>query len=138
MKNAIIKAFRRLREALLPEPDREEIPFAREIISRFDKWVETKGYCNPDESMQDVSLKLGISRFELSWVSRRVYGDNFLSLRKKLRICEAERLLIHNPEAPVSLISEMVGINDRTNFRRQFQEVCGMSPQQWRDTHLRT
>lgn len=137
MKKTIKKVFRHLKEALASDPAREEIIYGREIVGKIDEWMDSKGYCRQDESMQDIALRLGVSRYELSWVSRKVYGDNFLSLRKRLRISEAARLLLEDTQAPISLIGERVGITDRTNFRRQFVEVMGKTPQEWRDIHLR-
>lgn len=137
MKKSLFYVLRHLKEIFSSNPDQDELPFGKDVIARFDKWVETKGYCRPDESMKDVSQKLGISKYELSWISTCIYGDNFLTLRKRLRIYEAARLLVEKPHLPLALIGEMVGIQDRANFRRQFEEVCGMSPQRWRESRRR-
>lgn len=85
--------------------------------------------------MQEVADNLGVSHAELSWVSRRVYGDNFLSLRKRLRLNDACRMLVEYPDLPFSVVADRVGIPDRTNFRRQFFSEFGMSPGEWREKH---
>lgn len=108
----------------------------KRAIREFDKWVEEKGYCLPDLPMAELCNSLGISRYELSWLCRSVYGDNFLTLRKKMRIREARRLLVQDPDTPFAYIGERVGIPDRTNFRRQFMEVTGQTPSEYRQSHL--
>ena len=85
------------------------------------------------QNMGDVAEKFGISKDELSWYCHSTYGCGFLSIRKELRIFEAKRIIEENPYLPLNTIGEMVGISDKTNFRRQFYEVTGETPQEWRD-----
>ena len=135
MKKLLFNSLRRFKESLAAKAVGEEFPPQKELIRKFDKWVESKGYFQSEQTMQDVADSLGVSHAELSWVCRRVYGDNFLSLRKRLRLSDACRMLVEDPEMPLSVIGECVGIPDRTNFRRQFYAEFGMSPQEWRDKH---
>ena len=58
-------------------------------------------------------------------------------LEKELRIMEAQQLLLDYPELPVATVGQMVGIDDKTNFKRQFEQIVGMSPRAWREKHLR-
>ena len=44
-------------------------------------------------------------------------------------------LLLAYPGLPVSLVGEMVGIADKSNFKRQFADLAGMSPREWRERH---
>ena len=48
---------------------------------------------------------------------------------------EAMRLLLENRETPANLIGEQVGISDKSNFRKQFKEITGCTPVQWRLKH---
>ncbi len=104
-----------------------------DIVASMDKWFREKGYCQTDQNMGDVAEQFGMSKDELSWYCHSTYGCGFLSIRKELRIYEAKRLIEENPNLPLNTIGEMVGICDKTNFRRQFFEVAGETPQQWRD-----
>ena len=61
-------------------------------------------------------------------------GMDFKTWRTNLRIEEAKRLLIENPELSTHIISEMSGFSDRSNFHRQFVKVVGCSPKQWRES----
>ncbi len=104
-----------------------------DVVASMDKWFKDKGYCQSDQSMGDVAEKFGISKDELSWYCHSTYGCGFLSIRKELRIYEAKRIIEENPFLPLNTIGEMVGISDKTNFRRQFFEVTGETPQEYRD-----
>jgi transcriptional regulator GlxA family with amidase domain len=59
-----------------------------------------------------------------------------MSWRKDLRIREARHLLLDYPDLPVSVIGEMAGIVDKSNFKRQFCQATGMTPRRWREKHL--
>mgnify|MGYP002622229865 FL=1 len=107
--------------------------FNREINEKMEKWLGEKGYVASDQKMSQVAESFGVSKDELSWYCRNTFGKSFLTLRKELRIREARRLIAENPAVPLSNIGEKVGINDKTNFRRQFYEVMGMTPQEFRD-----
>ena len=113
----------------------DKVPSEREIVEKLERWLAGKGYCIADESMSDVCRRIGLTRFELTWVSKSVYGENFLTLRKRMRIAEAARLLLEDNEEPIAVVAVRVGIPDKSNFRRQFAEVMGLTPQEWRDIH---
>lgn len=120
---------------------RQRISFGRgegrwlneEMVASMDKWLRDKGYCQPDQSMGDVAEEFGMSKDELSCFCHATYGCGFLSVRKEMRVFEARRIIEENPYLPLNSIGEMVGISDKTNFRRQFFEVTGETPQQFRD-----
>ena len=95
------------------------------------RWVADRAYCHPDQSMEAVAEELGISMEQLSYYCRSVLGVHFLTWRKQLRIAEAQRLLRADPALSLQVVGERVGITDRTNFRRQFYEVCGCLPAEW-------
>ena len=64
-----------------------------------------------------------------------MYGKNFLQWRKEIRIDEAKRLLVKDKTIPTAIIGEEVGISDKSNFKRQFREITGCTPAQWRSKH---
>lgn len=95
-------------------------------------WIREKQYLDSEDTMRDVAGKLGISVGQLAGYCRRVVGKPFLSWRKELRIREACRLIEEEPDTPLYIIGELVGIKDKSNFRRQFTEVMKTSPAAWR------
>ena len=137
MKNLKSKGFTGFKESSVTNNGIEELRNEKELIRKLDQWVYSKSYYQPEQTMQQVADSMGISHGELSWVSRRVYGDSFLSLRKRLRLIDACRMLVDYPDLPIAVIAYRVGISDRTNFRRQFFSEFGMTPQEWRKKHHR-
>lgn len=107
------------------------LPDAR-TASAIESWVKDKGYCLPDVGIDEVAARLGISRDQLSAYSVNVLKKNFLTWRKELRMEEAKRLLLVDPDRNLTRLAESLGV-DRSNFRRQFEEVTGMSIAQWCD-----
>ena len=136
MKKSMFNALQRFKEAIATDAETAALLAEREMVLKFDSWVNAKGYYRPEQSMRQVAEELGLSHSELSWVCQRVYGDSFLSLRRRLRLSDASRMLVEEMNVPISAIADRVGIPDRTNFRRQFYSEFGMTPQQWRDKHL--
>lgn len=98
----------------------------------IESWVKDKGYCLPDVGIDEVAARLGISRDQLTAYSANVLNKNFLTWRKELRMEEAKRLLFVDPDRNLTRLAESLGV-DRSNFRRQFEEVTGMSIAQWCD-----
>lgn len=99
----------------------------------LDRWLDEEGYADPDMSVADVALYVGVSTEQLEFFFRTEMHVQFRSFRKQLRIERAQLLLIESPELPVSVIGKMVGINDRSVFRRQFHEITGLYPTEWRE-----
>lgn len=98
---------------------------------KVERWIELKCWLR-DASLQQAADEALVSKECMSRYFRRVYGKGFLQWRKEARINEAKTLLLKEKEIPTAIIGEAVGINDKSNFRRQFKELTGMTPAQWR------
>ena len=103
------------------------------IRASVEAWVLDKGYTRPLTGGKEIAADIGVPPDQLKLFIRREAGVPLLTWRKQLRIREAQQLLIDCPELPVSVVGEMVGIDDKSNFRRQFTGQTGLTPQQWRD-----
>lgn len=102
-------------------------------ISRsVDAWIADKGYLKALPTVQEIADDIGVDPDMLSYLIRIRTGQTILGWRKCLRIEEAKRLLLHYPAMPVSSVAEIVGIGDRSNFKRQFTEVVRQTPEEWR------
>lgn len=88
-------------------------------------------------STREAAEELGLETAQLSFYFRFHKHTEFRIWRKEMRIRYACRLMKERPDLPVSTIGEYVGIPDRSNFRREFYEVCGMFPSEWRERHCR-
>lgn len=103
------------------------------IRRAVEAWVRTKGYIKPMATVEEIAADVGVHPDQLGSYIRRVSGQSLLSWRKSLRVAEAKFLLVEYPDLPFSSISLMVGIEDKSNFRKQFTEETGMTPRQWRE-----
>lgn len=101
---------------------------------RIDRWTKEKGWTE-DLCQEDVARKLNVRSEQLGLYFRTRTGKSFLRWRRELRVEEAKRLLMENRDMPTALVGEAVGIPDKSNFRRQFKEITGYTPAQWR--HLK-
>lgn len=120
--------LRRLLESNIPERKKTDA----KIALAFAEWLATKGYLTA-VSEEEVARGFGVSTAQLSSFCRVRMGCSFRQLRKEYRIREAKMLLRVNPELPLDVIGESVGIPDKSNFRKQFLDVVGCSPREWVD-----
>lgn len=107
------------------------------IANAVDQWVEQKSYTKPLPTLESLAADIGIPPDQLKVHIRIRARKSVLGWRKALRIREARQLLLEYPDVPISVIGEMVGIDDKSNFKRQFEQLVGMSPRAWREKHLR-
>ncbi len=85
--------------------------------------------------MAEIAEDVGVPADRLAVWVRIHTGKTLLGWRKELRIEVAKRLLLEYPDLPVSTVGLMVGIDDKSNFKRQFTEAVRLSPRQWRERH---
>jgi len=106
----------------------------RRTTAKIEKWIAGCGWTE-DTTLGGVAESLGIDKEDLSLYFRRKYRKSFLHWRKEMRIDEAKRLLLIEETIPTALIGEAVGIYDKSNFKRQFRDITGLTPAQWRSEH---
>lgn len=94
------------------------------------------------ELMQALPLSRGEAVAQLLGISgatlrRRLAdeGTSLAALKAQCRRTLAEQLLMEGRE-PLENITQMVGFTDLSTFSRAFQGWHGMSPAQWRRTHM--
>ena len=98
------------------------------------KWVKEKRYREYDKTREQIAKELNTSREMLQlYFSSRV-GVDFKTWLTRLRIEEAKRLLMDNPEMSINIVAELSGFSDRSNFHHQFTKIVGCSPKQWRES----
>ncbi len=131
MKKIYSKLLRAVLRANSKALDPVQKSINEKVAASIQKWIEDKGYCKPDQSIADVAAIMGVSEEALSYYCTSVFGERFTSVRKKLRIAEAHRLIEADPSKPLSSIAYTVGIHDKCNFRRQFYEVYACPPSHW-------
>ena len=87
-----------------------------------------------DSDCETIALDLDITREQLVWFCQEVLGTRFLSFRKRQRVAYAASLLRLHPTMPATAAGQQAGIADKSDFRRQFSEVMGMTAGQWRSS----
>ena len=102
------------------------------IARSVDTWVAGKGFLKVLPTVPAIASDIGVGPDQLSRLIRIRTGQTILGWRKCLRIDEAKSILRAYPALTLSSVASMVGIGDKSNFKRQFTEVVGMSPGEWR------
>ncbi|MCQ2174067.1 MAG: helix-turn-helix domain-containing protein [Bacteroidales bacterium] len=102
----------------------------------MDEWVRNGRYL-VEMSIGEAADELGLDHTQLAFYFRFYEHTEFRIWRKRMRIEYACRLMKERPDLPLSSIGEYVGIPDRSNFRREFYEICGMFPSEWKEQNVR-
>jgi len=108
----------------------------RRIDAAFERWVQEKGYRMPDVTIKETASRMGCKGAQLHRYCIQKMGVDFRTWRVRQRIEDAKVLLLQEPDTSASHIGRMVGIQDRSNFLRQFERLTGLSPEQWRQNEL--
>lgn len=116
----------------------EQFSLLQKVREAVDEWVIQKGYTKKMLPTQEqIADDIGVPADQLRIYIRMKTRKTVLTWRKDLRLREAQRLLLDYPELPVSVVGEMAGMDDKSNFKRQFYQATGMTPRDWREKHLR-
>lgn len=101
-------------------------------VLAFERWIETGGYLKARIKLDSVAHEIGLTSQELRQICTKHYGCSFNQKIKMLRIEQACRIISSHPETPIASIGAMVGIEDRSNFRKEFKSITGLYPQEWK------
>lgn len=82
-------------------------------------------------SLEDVATSVGISKYYLSNMFKKIQGINFSSHLNNVRI-EKAKLLLKNPQITVAQICEQVGFHDQQYFSKIFKRHTGMTVTEYR------
>ena len=130
---AKVRKARRTKETANDEATHKESEFNK-IDEALKTWVAQKKYCEYDKSRDEIARELTTTTEMLHAYFNTRKGIDFKTWRTELRIEEAKRLLLENKEISTSVIGEISGFSDRSNFHRQFVKFVGCSPKQWRES----
>ena len=137
------KEQQQVQEAEQAEPETEEevatqeetepqavLAWADKLRIDLERWVAEKHYIdsNPDK----VAKELGITKTRLNGYFAQYEQTTFREWRTQLRLKEAERILREEDDVAVSSLHELVGVSDKSNFRRSFKQFTGMTPHEYR------
>lgn len=104
-----------------------------ERLMRSDKF-----YVNPDLSLSLLASALELSNHQTSELLNQRLGVGFSQYVRQLRVDEARRQLLDQPQASVLSIALSVGFSSQSTFYAAFREQQGVTPAKYREQALRT
>lgn len=128
------KKYKQDRDGVVEQTELTD-PQLMRIERSLQKWVKEKRFKEYDKTREQIARELNTTKEMLHLYFTTKVGVDFKTWRTGLRIEEAKRLLLENPEMSINIIAELSGFSDRSNFHRQFTKIVGCSPKQWRDTY---
>lgn len=87
-------------------------------------------------SLEDVAGQVGISKYYLSNLFKKVKGINFSAYLNQVRI-ERARKLIAQPGMTVAEVCEQTGFNDQQYFSKTFKKYTGTTITEYRNIQAR-
>jgi len=106
----------------IKSPSKEHVRKMKEYIAEH--------YTEPI-TMHNVATAVFLSPSYANHCFHNECGMSIFDYITQSRIDEAKRLLLESDE-PITIISELVGYNGKTNFYLAFKKIVGMSPAQFR------
>ncbi|MBR6758210.1 MAG: AraC family transcriptional regulator [Bacteroidaceae bacterium] len=111
----------------------EQLSQCCETILKF--LCDEKRYLNPIYSLWELSREVGISARLISNSINKVLGQNFFELLNRLRVEEAQRILINSVQHSRFICIEDIyaksGFGSRSAFYMSFKKYTGFTPRQY-------
>lgn len=107
-----------------------------QLENAVNNWEKRKTFVCSDINIEFVAKELYTNRTYLSNYINTYKKKSFKEWISDLRITEAQRLLLLEPQTSVSEIGYRVGFSDKSNFTNRFSRNTGESPKKWRETRL--
>ncbi len=102
---------------------------SKKIIKLF---MEKELYLNPDVSLQELAVELGVAKYKLTKIIKDEGFDNFYVFVNHYRIEKSKKLLSEIPgNRVIESIIEESGFNSRATFYRVFKESTGLTPKEF-------
>lgn len=89
-------------------------------------------------SFQELGEKFGFTPEYLGKIFKKYSGETPSKYLTKLRMNEAKRLLLGNPDMEIQMVGELVGYKDGFYFSRVFKSYTGIQPSEFRNQGQKT
>lgn len=86
---------------------------------------------NNDISLKDLAAQMYLSPAAVSRMFQKITGENFTQYKRRIRLEQVKWELAHSGKS-VSAIALEAGYTSFTTFNRDFKDVMGMTPSQYR------
>ena len=104
------------------------------IESMLASWCDKGGYRDSTVNMPMLSVKIGISRNELSRYFENYLKSSFRIWLSDIRFKEAQRMLLEECRYSNDTISSECGFSSHAHLYKIFKAKTGFTPGQWRDS----
>lgn len=102
------------------------------IESKINQWLEHRKYLKHGITIDRLSKEIGVNRTYLSGFINTSYQTNFNTWINGLRIQESKKIIQEEEQVSLSEVADRVGFADASQFSKQFKQLEGVSPSQWR------
>jgi YesN/AraC family two-component response regulator len=104
--------------------------------NEWEKWkkdiLSSHIYRKEGITIYQISQELSMERKQLSYFINTKEKCNFNTFINRLRIEDAQKMVIEHPEYSFFEIALLVGYTDQANFSRKFKETTGVSPSEYK------
>ena len=100
--------------------------------------IEHKPFLNPILDLVTLSRLVGTNRPQLSTTLNRQTGMNFSRWLAEYRVHPLLSLVALRPDSDITALASESGFPSRTSFFRQFRQVTGLTPKQYRNVRKET
>ena len=98
---------------------------------RIAVWVKTKAYTHEQFTLEELASKLYTNKTYLSTFIKNEYDMNFSGWVASLRIDEAKRIMMKEPEKRLQEVAFECGFSSLAYFSNVFSKSEGISPSAW-------
>ena len=102
-----------------------------DIINKVGDYIKTN--LTKDLRLEEIADRFSFNPSYLIRIFKRYKGETPLQYLIFLRIEEAKRLMVNNPDLDMKYISEIIGYPDQHYFSRVFKNVTGISPSEYKE-----
>ena len=96
--------------------------------SQLEEWISNAHYREHNLTLGIVARQMGVTQKQLQeWLRQSEYRK-LAGLVTKLRIEEAQRVLVEHRDWSVESVADYCGFNDRKYFHQVFQQYTGTTP----------
>lgn len=95
------------------------------------EWIDKEGYTVGGLNIADVARSTATNRTYLSAYINTHYQMTFREWVNMLRLDYAKRLMIDNPELPVTEVARLAGYLSLSYFTKTFKDAEGVTPGKW-------
>lgn len=106
------------------------------ISNNIKNWIEEKEYCQSKITIQQVALHFSTNRFYLSTYINTTYKCSFRVWISRLRVAEAKRMMLENPNRTITSVASDVGFLSLVSFTHTFKSIEGVPPRVWLDQNI--